>query len=426
MKKFLRNFIQLFAVQTTLLNTTGNDLSPEMKTYYDKNLLRAAKAKLVHRQFGQKRPLPQGTGKTIEFRMFTPLKKALTPLTEGVTPAGNQLDVTALTATVAQYGDFIVMSDLLELTALDPIIVEATGLLGDQAGLTDDTLVRDVLVQGTNVMYAPIWTGSPLAETAITSRGAIDTTALLTVDLVKQVVAKLRAANVPTIDGYYVGIIHPYAAYDLMNDTAWVEAANYGAPEQRFTGEIGRIGGVRFVESSEAKIWRGADLTSTTRTLTAGENKSSATTTLVYGTSGVTIAENELAGRKVNINGVVAEIQSNTASSGTHTLTFTESTNFGTVTNGTTLIYPGEGGKGGISVFATLFMGQNAYGVTDLEGGGLQTIVKQKGSSGTADPLDQRSSVGWKETMTAEILMQPYLVRVEHASKRYSANTPAN
>lgn len=426
MIKFLRNFIQLFATQTTLLNSVGNDLSPEMKTYYDKNLLRAAKAKLVHRQFGQKRPLPQGSGKTIEFRMFTPLKKALTPLTEGVTPAGNQLDVTALTATIAQYGDFIVMSDLLELTALDPIIVEATGLLGDQAGLTDDTLVRDVLVQGTNVMYAPIWTGSPLAESAITSRGAIDTTAVLTVDLVKQVVAKLRASNVPTIDGYYIGIIHPYAAYDLMSDPAWVEAANYGAPEQRFTGEIGRIGGVRFVESSEAKIWRGDDLSSTSRTLTAGEGKSSATTTLVYGTSGVTIAANELAGRKVNINGVVAEIASNTASSGTHTLTFTESTNFGTITSGTTLIYPGEGGKAGISVFGTLFMGQNAYGVTDLEGGGLQTIVKQKGSSGTADPLDQRSSVGWKETMTAEILMQPYLVRVEHASKRYSANTPAN
>jgi len=417
--KFLRNFIQLFATQVTTMNTTGNDLSPEMKTYYDKNLLRAAKAKLVHRQFGQKRPLPKGSGKTIEFRMFTPLKKALTPLTEGVTPAGNQLDVTALTATIAQYGDFIVLSDLLELTALDPIIVETTSLLGDQAGLTDDTLVRDVLVQGTNVMYAPIWTGSPLAESAITSRAAIDTTAVLTVDLVKQVVAKLRASNVPTIDGYYIGIIHPYAAYDLMSDPAWVEAANYGAPEQRFTGEIGRIGGVRFVESSEAKIWRGDDLASDSRTLTADATTSGAITSLAF--DGGTVAANALVGRYININGVSAKITANTTSA----LTFA-STDFGSITDGTTKIYPGEGGKAGISVFGTLFLGQNAYGVTDLEGQGLQTIVKQKGSSGTADPLDQRSSVGWKETMVAEILMQPYMVRVEHASKRYSANTPAN
>ena len=95
---YIGDFIQLFAVQTTLLNSTGNDLSPEMKTFYDKALLYAAQAQLVHHQFGQKRPIPKNGGKTIEFRKFTPLAKALTPLTEGVTPAGNQLDVTAITA----------------------------------------------------------------------------------------------------------------------------------------------------------------------------------------------------------------------------------------------------------------------------------------------------------------------------------------
>ena len=342
------DFIQLFAVQTTLLNTTGNDLSPEMKTYYDKNLLREAKANLVHRQFGQKRPIPKGSGKTIEFRKFTPLGKALTALTEGVTPAGNQLDVTAITATVAQYGDFILLSDLLELTALDPIIVETTSLLGDQAGRTDDTLVRNVLVQGTNVMYAPK-IGSGGAETAVSSRAGLDTTAVLTVDLIKQAVAKLRAANVPTIDGSYVGIIHPYAAYDLMSDPAWIDMQKYVDNTPLFNGEIGKIGGVRFVESSEAKIWRDS----------------------------------------------TCPAQS-----------------------GATPAY--------YAVFATLIIGRDAYGVTDLEGGGLQTIVKNKGSAGTADPLDQRSSVGWKETMTAEILMQPYMLRIEHMSKRYSANSAAN
>lgn len=414
------DFIQLFATQTTLLNDPGNDLSPEMKTYYDKNLLREAKANLVHRQFGQKRPLPKGSGKTIEFRKFTPLGKALTPLTEGVTPAGNQLDVTAITATVSQYGDFIVLSDLLELTALDPIIVETTSLLGDQAGRTDDTLIRDVLCQGTNVMYAPIWTGTPLAESAITSRGAIDTTAVLTVDLVKQVVAKMRAQNVPTIDGSYVAIIHPYAAYDLMSDDAWIDMQKYVNNTPLFNGEIGKIGGCRFVESSEAKIWRGADLASNSRTLQVNhaDGYSGAITGLTF--DGGTVAEDALIGRKININGVTATITDNTAS----TLTFA-STNFGSIANDA-YIYPGEGGKAGISVFGTIFLGRDAYGVTDLEGGGLQTIVKQKGSAGVADPLDQRSSVGWKETMVAEILMQPYMVRVEHASSRFSANTAAN
>ena len=64
---YIGDFIQLFAVQTTLLDSVGNDLSPEMKTFYDKALLYAAQAQLVHHQFGQKRPIPKGGGKTIEF-----------------------------------------------------------------------------------------------------------------------------------------------------------------------------------------------------------------------------------------------------------------------------------------------------------------------------------------------------------------------
>ena len=348
MKK-LRNFIQLFAVQTTLLNTTGNDLSPEMKTYYDMRLLDYAQANLVHDQFGQKRPIPKNGGKTIEFRSFTPLAKATTPLTEGVTPNGNQLDVKAITATVAQYGDFIVQSDVLELTALDNTILEATKLLGRQAGMTLDTIVRNVLVAGTNVMYAPKINASTGAETAVSSRAGLDTTAVLTVDLVEQVVAELRAQNAPTINGDYIGIIHPYTAYDLMRDPDWRDPHKYADTTNLYEGEIGKIGGVRFVQSTEAKIWRDS----------------------------------------------TCPAQS-----------------------GATPAY--------YAVFASLFFGDGAYGVTEVSGGGLQTIVKQKGSAGTADPLDQRSSVGWKALKTAEILLPSYLIRVEHMCKRYSANASAN
>jgi len=339
---YIGDFIQLFAVQTTLLNASGNDLSPEMKTFYDKALLYAAQAQLVHHQFGQKRPIPKNGGKTIEFRKFTPLAKALTPLTEGVTPAGNQLDVTTITATVNQYGDFIALSDVLELTAIDNVVLETTKLLGDQAGLTMDTIVRDILVAGTNVMYAPKINASTGAETAVTSRASLDATAVLTVDLVQQVVARLRAVNTPRINGSYVAIIHPYAEYDIMRDPEWIDPHKYKDTTNLYEGEIGMISGVRFVESTEAKIWRGT------------------------------------------------------------------------------------GSPSGLSVFGTLFFGENAYGVTDVEGGGLQTIVKQKGSAGTADPLDQRSSVGWKAIETAEILMQPYMIRVEHCSSRWSATAAAN
>ena len=343
------NFIQLFATQVTTMNSTGNDLSPEMKTYYDRRLLDYAAPNLVHDQFGQKRPIPKNGGKTIEFRSFSPLAKATTPLTEGVTPNGNQLDVKTVTATVSQYGDFIVQSDVLELTALDNTVLEATKLLGRQAGATLDTVTRNVLIAGTNVMYAPKINASTGAETAVSSRAGLDATAVLTVDLVEQVVAELRAQNAPTINGDYIGIIHPYTAYDLMRDPDWRDPHKYADTTNLYEGEIGKIGGVRFVQSTEAKIWRDS----------------------------------------------TCPAQS-----------------------GATPAY--------YAVFASLFFGDGAYGTTEVEGGGLQTIVKQKGSAGTADPLDQRSSVGWKALKTAEILLPSYLIRVEHMCRRYSATATAN
>ena len=343
------DFIQLFATQVTTMNSTGNDLSPEMKTYYDLRLLDYAQANLVHDQFGQKRPIPKNGGKTIEFRSFSPLAKATTPLTEGVTPSGNRLDVKTITATVSQYGDFIVQSDVLELTAVDNTILEATKLLGRQAGVTLDTVTRNVMVGGTNVMYAPKINASTGAETAVISRAGLDNTCVLTVNLVEQVVAELRAQNAPTIDGDYIGIIHPYTAYDLMRDPDWRDPHKYADTTNLYEGEIGKIGGVRFVQSTEAKIWRDSSCP---------------------------------------------------AQSGASPAYY--------------------------AVFASLFFGDGAYGTTEVEGGGLQTIVKQKGSAGTADPLDQRSSVGWKALKTAEILLPSYLIRVEHMCRRYSATAGAN
>ena len=330
MKHFALN-LQLFAeVQTTLLS----GLSAEMKTFYDMTLIDEATSNLVHDQFGQKRPSPKNGGKTIEFRKFAPLAKATTPLTEGVTPDGKSLSVSTITATVNQYGDFITQSDILELTSLDNTILEATKLLGRQAGLTLDTVVRDVLNSGTNVTYCPK-IGADGAETAVTSRSALDDTCKLTVKTIQMVVAKLRGQNAPTINGKYVAIAHPYTMFELMRDPEWIEAHKYANPTNLYEGEVGEIAGVRFVTSTEAKVF--------------------------------------------------------------------------------------EGG-----VFSTIFLGEGAYGVTEITGGGLETIVKQKGSAGTADPLDQRSSVGWKAIKTAELLIPNYLVRVESKSATFSATTNAN
>ena len=325
-------------------NTTGTStMSAEMKTFYDRTLIDEAEPELVHDQFGQERNIPKNGGKTIEFRKFTALPKATTPLTEGVTPDGRSLSVTSQTATVSQYGDYVTLSDMLEMTAIDNTIVETLSLIGSQAGRTLDTVTREKLAAGTNVMYQP--TPSSTGETAVTSRAGLTAKNVLTVKEVFRVAAALKAANAKPINGDFVAIIHPYVAYDLMMEAGnqWIDIQKYQHPENIYNGEIGKIGGVRFVQTTEAKIWKGT----------------------------------------------------------------------------------ADKCADGVAVFGTLFIAANAYGKTSVNGGGLETIVKQKGSGGTSDPLDQRSTIGWKAVKTAEILTEEYMIRVESGSS-WNAAAQAN
>lgn len=406
--------LQMFADPNTNV-TTDAGMSVENKTFYDKELIRTAGPQLVHDQFAQKRPIPKNGGQSVEFRQFGDLPKALTPLTEGVTPNGKKLSATAKTATVSQYGDYVTISDKLDLTAIDPVALEAVDVIGKQMGLTLDTVTRNKLHQGLQVMYAPL-RSSAGAETEVSSRSKLDKSAVLTVKLVQQARTELKAMNVPTFDdGCYVMIIHPYSAYDLKRDPEWRKPHEYADTRQLYNGEVGMVDGVRFVETSEAKIYCGEDLASNSRTLTVNGAVSSAGKTINF--DGGTVAANALAGRYVLIGDKRVKVVSNTTSALTLDTAITAEDN--------AVIYPGEGGAGGGAVFGNLIFGKNAYGVTEIEGGGAETIIKPKGSAGTADPLNQRSTVGWKAIKTAEILVDFYMMRVECGSA-YSARARAN
>ena len=249
--------MQLFADNPTVNVTTDSGLSAENKTFYDRALIEEAQPNLIHGQFGQKRPIPRNGGKRIQFRRYASLPKALKPLTEGVTPEGRKLSATALEAEVNQYGDFVCLSDVLDLTAIDNNVLEATKAVGRQAGLTLDTITRNVLQSGTNVYYCPKAAANG-QTTPVTDRSGLDKTCVLTVDVVKKVAAMLKAANAPRIAGDYVCILHPYVAYDIMSDPHWEDMHKYCSPENMYEGEIGRIAGVRFVETSEAAVYKGA------------------------------------------------------------------------------------------------------------------------------------------------------------------------
>lgn len=339
--KTMKLDLQMFATASTQnQNTTGaSGMSAEMKTFYEKRLIDQAEPALVHDQFGDPYPIPANGGKNIEFRKYDSLPKATTPLTEGVTPDGQTMNVSTVTAEVRQYGGWVPITDTLQLTAIDNNILQATKIIASQAGRTLDTIVRDVLAGGTNVIYAPK-IGEGGAETAVTSRATLDATCQLTSDLIARAATQLKAMNADPIGTSFVGIIHPYVTYELRRDPDWIDVHKYAQPDEIYNGEIGTLHGVRFVETSEAKIWKGT------------------------------------------------------------------------------------GCPAGLAVFSTLILGAHAYGSTEIEGGGLEHIVKQLGYGD--DPLNQRASVGWKAHKTAERLVEQYMVRIESCSAQYSATAEAN
>ena len=394
--KLLQVNLRLFANANTQ-TTNQLSLSAEMRTFYDKRLIQLAEAELVHNQFGQKRPIPENNGKTIQFRRFDQLPEATAALTEGVTPDGQSVSMSTVQATVSQYGGYVTISDLLDLTAVDNMILEATKLIASQAGRTLDTITREVLNSGTNVQYA---SGQVGVRTALYYNSAGDN-CNLTAAAVRKAVRTLEAQDVPKIDGYYIGIIHPYVKYDLMSDPEWRNPHEYVNTEHIYKGEIGELFGVRFVETSRAKVFHGADLCSASRALTVTAAATNSATVSVS----ESLVSGALKGRQILVNGLKRTVLNN----GTSTLSLDAVV---TVTVGNK-IWPGEGGAGGADVYCTLILGDEAYGVTEIEGGGLKHIVKQLGSAGSGDPLDQRATVGWKATHTAELLVPQYVVRVE-------------
>ncbi len=345
--------LQLFADAGTLVNATGSyvnaydgtrtdftadsSMSTAMKTFYDTELLENARPELIHAQFARKQPLPAGRGKSVEWRKWNTLADA-GQLTEGVIPTGQKFGQSAVTQTISQYGTYVSVSDQLELHAIDDVILGAAEELGASAGTTQDKLVRGVVIAGTNVQYcdkvAPDGT-----HTEVTSRAALDQTAVLTPDEVNKAVTTLKKLKAPKIQGKYVAIIHPSVAYDLRSSEGWIEAHKYAAATEIFEGEIGELHGVRFIETTEAKVLKDSTCPQ------------------------------------------------------------------------------------GLAVYCTLFLGRDAYGMIDPEGGNFEMIIKDKGQVG--GPLNQFSTLGYKFSSAAKILYEDRMVRVESCG-RYSAEDTEN
>ena len=307
----------------------------EVNNFYDRALLERAVPAFIHTRFAQVRDIPRNSGtNVIKFRRYGNLTANTTALTDGVTPSGTALSVTDVTATALQYGDYVTITDKVQMETYDPILTETAEILGDQAGDSVDQLMRAVLAAGTTIQYA----STAAADTDITAAMVLNRAE------VKEAVRTLRGNNsrpvtsmIDPSTGYntvpigksFIGIVSEDTAYDLDDATGWIPVEKYPNKSTVMMDEIGSLANVRFLMTTNAYVSSG-------------------------------------------------------------------------------------GGAGSVDVHYTLIFGQNAYAQTRISGETLKNIVKPLGSAGTADPLNQRSTSGWKLTFVGKILNQNFIVVVHH------------
>ena len=290
-----------------------------------------ARAAQVYRAFGKPTQIPKSGGGDVNWRRMSAISGSVTALTEGTPPSETNATFVKVTATLAQYGAYSKVSDMLELQGIDPVIAEYTANYGEALGESLEMVTRDVIVAGTTIQYA----------STATSRGGVGSGMIMSAAEIREGLRTLKANNAkPAAGDRFIGFISERTWFDLMADTNIVNAFQYakvpGDNNPLFTGLLGDWMGVRFVETSLNP--RGASL-----------------------------------------------------------------------------------GLSGADVEYTLLVGKEAFGVTTLEADQARVYVKQRGSGGTSDPLDQISTIGYKAAFAAARLNEAFIVRIEHTCTGYQA-----
>ena len=319
------------------------DISPRTAAHAVVKMLRRAVPHLVIEKFGQTYVMPTKSTKVAKFRRYNALSLATTPLVEGVTPAGKKVTVTDVTATLDQYGDFVTFSDAIEDTHEDPYLQETSGVLGEQAAQSIETVRWNVIKAGTNVFYA---NGS--------SRTDVNTP--ITTALQRQVTRQLKRQNASPItnpvssdarfrtepiEAAFIALCHVDVENDIRGMSGFISTKQYGTVTP-WQNEIGSVEDVRYLRSTIFTAFADGG-----------------------GAKGLMIS-----------------------------------------TTGTSA-----------DVYPVIYIARDAYGIVPLKGkDSLSIMVKNPGSSGSADPLNQRGTAGWKTMQTCVILNDAFMVRAEVAA----------
>ena len=328
-----------------MANLNQTTLSDAIKVQYEKRLLTRAVPRFVHGRWGKLASL-NGYG-SYELRKYSGLSAITSALSEGATPAEQSTPTLALTTiTPLFYGAWIGHTDELEMTVFDPLISEVSSILGEQAGLSADTLIRNTMTDSATDDFS----GGAASRVTLDAPQHNITYA----DWVKQYTTLLANDARPLEGADYVCIMHPHTLASLMNDPTFVNMFVQETSDNPMrSGYMGRILQCRVYISSNARSYADSGVDSST------------------------------------------------------------------------------------TVYSMLFIGSEAYGylgfgniapdMMDSGGDGFDTntgkqvkpveiIVNQLGSAGSADPLRQRATVGWKMALAASVTNANWILDLEHTN----------
>lgn len=239
--------------------TSYGDISPRTAAYAEKELLKRGLPYLVIEKFGQAYPMPSNVTKVMKFRRYSALPNTPVALTEGVTPAGQTLAVTDVTATLQQYGDKTTISDVILDTHEDPVLNEAINLLGEQAAQMIEKMRFGVLKAGTNVLYANgaarNAVNTPITLTA--QRRVVRALKRQNARYISQIVRSTPAYGTENVSPGFVALVHPDCEADVRTLTNFVPAEKYGSITP-WENELGKCEDVRYLSSTIFEPWQDA------------------------------------------------------------------------------------------------------------------------------------------------------------------------
>ena len=391
-----------------------------LESYLQRRALENVQPSLGYLNDAQLIEQPKNNGKHVKFFRYTELPAITKPLYEGVTPDGQKLTETAFTVMTKPYGGYMEFTDELDLFHVDSKTQAMSDRLNRQAQLSIDTVGRDAICAGLNVMFPG----------AVTARASVASTDKISYALIKKAVRNLKKKGAqPFPDGFFHAKIDHDTYYDISQDSHWINVAQYQNDRRVQKYELGTVYNVKFFEVDNGKVFTTENyLYDTTGYLTAYATYDMTTRTMLIDEDISEDLARELTGKLVYVNRsstyntlmCIERVYAGSNHTAKVVFRWNPSASEGAnwTTGNTTKIVP-TGGGNSCDVHATLIYGQNAFGMVKLGGKGkpnIQIIVHPVGSSGSTDPLNQRGTVAWKVPHFAcAVLQDDFIVRIEHA-----------